>query len=147
MRKKVDIENWGRKIAYNTFSNYDDPYTGVVTNIDITNLVKFCKEYNQSFYGIMTYFALSSMKEISAFKFGYGVENGQKCIFEFEDIAATATVLKQDGNLNFTRYIKFDDNVNDFLNNFNLAKNDAINGIDYYKIKNLDNMNKIYITC
>lgn len=147
MRKKVDVENWSRKKTYYTFSNYDDPYTGVVTKIDVTNLVEFSKEYNQSFYGIMIYFVLSSMNDIPAFKFGYGVESDKKYIFEYEDIAATATVIKQDNDLNFTRYIKFENNINDFLNNFNIAKNDAINGIDYYKIEVLDNMNKIYVTC
>lgn len=44
MRTKIDINNWKRKLAYETFSNFSDPYTGIVTKIDITNLVNFCKE-------------------------------------------------------------------------------------------------------
>lgn len=36
MRTKVDINNWKRKLAYETFSSYRDPYTGIVTKINIT---------------------------------------------------------------------------------------------------------------
>lgn len=50
MRSKVDISKWKRKLAYETFSNYDDPYTGIVTKIDVTNLIEFCKKNNISFY-------------------------------------------------------------------------------------------------
>ena len=95
----------------------------------------------------MIYFVLLTMNDIPAFKFGYGNENGENHVFEYDSIAVTATVLKKDNNLNFTRYIEFENNINNFLNNFNNAKTDAINGVDYYKIENLDNMNKIYITC
>lgn len=41
MRTKIDINNWKRKLAYETFSKFSDPYTGIVTKIDITNLVDF----------------------------------------------------------------------------------------------------------
>lgn len=44
MRTKVDVNNWGRKLAYETFSSYSDPYTGIVTELDVTNLVKLCKK-------------------------------------------------------------------------------------------------------
>ena len=75
MRNKIDINNWKRKLAYKTFSNFSDPYTGIVTKIDITNLVNFWKENKISFYGCMTYFVLKSMNEIDAFSYGYGKEN------------------------------------------------------------------------
>ena len=50
MRTKIDINNWKRKLAYETFSKFSDPYTGIVTKIDITNLVNFCKQNKISFY-------------------------------------------------------------------------------------------------
>lgn len=48
MRNKIDIDKWPRKQAYETFSNYSNPYTGIVVKIDITNLVHFCKQNNVS---------------------------------------------------------------------------------------------------
>lgn len=58
MKEKVDINTWNRKLAYTTFKDYTDPYTGIVAKLDVTNLVNLCKQYNLSFYGSMTYFVL-----------------------------------------------------------------------------------------
>ncbi len=44
MRIKVDINNWKRKLAYETFSNYNDPYTGIVSKINITDLINFVRK-------------------------------------------------------------------------------------------------------
>lgn len=68
MREKVDINTWKRKLAYETFSNYGDPYTGLVTKIDVTNLVNYCKKNKLSFYGGMSYFILKSMSQIEVIK-------------------------------------------------------------------------------
>ena len=51
MKRKIDITKWNRKLAYETFSNYNDPYTGIVSKIDITDLINFCKQNSISFYG------------------------------------------------------------------------------------------------
>lgn len=30
MKTEVDVNNWKRKTAYETFSKFSDPYTGIV---------------------------------------------------------------------------------------------------------------------
>ncbi len=147
MRTKIDIKEWDRKLAYETFSKYDDPYTGIVSKIDITNLVNFCKQNNYSFYGCMTYFVLKSLNDIDAFKYGYGKDNGENIIYKYDNLVATATVINERNELNFTRYIKFTEDILTFLNDFLNATEDASNNIQYYKIIGLENMNKINITC
>lgn len=147
MRTKVDINNWRRKLAYETFSNFSDPYTSIVTKIDITNLVNFCKENKNSFYGCMTYFVLKSMSEIDAFSYGYGKEDGKEFIYKYDSLAATATVINNDNELNFTRYVEYDEDIFNFLIEFSKATEDASNNVPYYKILELENMNKINITC
>lgn len=147
MRTKIDIKEWDRKLAYETFSKYDDPYTGIVSKIDITNLVEFSKQNNYSFYGCMTYFVLKSLNDIDAFKYGYGKENGENIICKYDNLAATATVINEKNELNFTRYVKFTEDILIFLSDFLNATKDASNNIQYYKIPGLENMNKINITC
>lgn len=147
MRTKIDINNWKRKLAYETFSNFSDPYTGIVTKIDITNLVNFCKENKISFYGYMTYFVLKSMNEIDAFSYGYGKENDKEFVYKYDSLAATATVVNSDNELNFTRYVEYDEDIYNFLIEFSKATEDASNNVPYYKISGLENMNKINITC
>lgn len=147
MRTKIDINNWKRKLAYETFSNFSDPYTGIVTKIDITKLVNFCKENKISFYGCMTYFVLKSMNEIDAFSYGYGKENDREFVYKYDSLAATATVINSDNGLNFTRYVEYDEDISNFLIKFSKATEDASNNIPYYKISGLENMNKVNITC
>lgn len=147
MRTKIDINNWKRKLAYETFSKFSDPYTGIVTKIDITNLVDFCKQNKISFYGCMTYFVLKAMSEVDAFSYGYGKDDGKQFIYKYDSLAATATVINNNNELNFTRYVEFDDDISNFLIEFSKATEDAANNVPYFKISGLENMNKINITC
>ncbi len=147
MRVKVDINNWKRKLAYETFSNFSDPYTGIVTKIDVTNLLNFCKQNKFSFYSCMTYFVLKSMNEIDAFSYGYGKEEEKEFVYKYDTLAVTATVINGDNELNFTRYVEYNEDISIFLMEFSKAKDDASNNVQYYKISGLENMNKISITC
>ncbi len=147
MKTKIDINNWKRKLAYETFSSYSDPYTGIVTKIDITNLINFCKQNKISFYGCMTYFVLKSLNDIDAFKYGFGKEDGNELVYKYDTLAATATVINSDNELNFTRYVEYDEDISNFLIEFSKATEDASNNVPYYKILGLENMNKINITC
>lgn len=147
MKTKIDINNWKRKLAYETFSSYSDPYTGIVTKIDITNLINFCKQNKISFYGCMTYFVLKSLNDIDAFKYGLGKEDGNEFVYKYDTLAATATVINSDNELNFTRYVEYDEDISNFLIEFSKATEDASNNVPYYKILGLENMNKINITC
>lgn len=147
MRTKIDINNWKRKLAYETFSKFSDPYTSIVTKIDITNLVDFCKQNKISFYGCMTYFVLKAMSEVDAFSYGYGKDGGKQFIYKYDSLAATATVINNNNELNFTRYVEFDDDISNFLIEFSKTTEDAANNVPYFKISGLENMNKINITC
>ena len=89
-----------------------------------------------------------AMDKISAYKYGYGKdENNSICVCKYETIAATATVLNSDNELNFTRYVKYDSNYLKFIQDFSEVKEDVEYNVEYYKIPNLENMNKIQVTC
>ena len=95
----------------------------------------------------MTYFVLKSMNEIDAFSYGYGKEEGKYFVYKYDSLAVTVTVINNNNELNFTRYVEYNDDISSFLLDFYKATNDASNGIPYYKISELENMNKINITC
>lgn len=148
MKQKININNWSREKTFQIFNNFDDPYTGVTTRLNITNLVEFVKNTNVSFYGTMLYFVLMSLNEIEHFKYGYGRDEQDNLnIYKYDEVAATATFLNKIGELNFTRYIKFTNDYIKFIKEFYGAKSDAENNVEYYKIPNQDNMNKIQVTC
>ena len=59
----------------------------------------------------MLYFTLMSLDKIDAFKYEYDNDiNNDLRIYKYDDIAATLTVLNEVGELNFVRYIKFNNN-------------------------------------
>ena len=147
MREIIDINNWNRKLAYNTFLNYDDPYTGIVTTLNVTNLVNICDNLKCSFYGPMVYMIMHSMNNIDAYKYGFATINNEQFVCKYSDLAATMTVINQNNELHFTRYVKYNEDFKEFITKFKNAINDAVNGIEYYKIKDLDGCNKIHITC
>lgn len=103
MRKEIDINKWSRKKSYDTFENFDDPYTGITTTLNITKIVYLAKNTNNSFYWTMLYFILMTMDEIDAYKYGYGKDKESNIkIYKYDDIAAAATVLNSNNILNFT---------------------------------------------
>lgn len=125
-----------------------DPHTGITTTLNITNVLYLAKNTNSSFYGTMLYYVLMSMNEIDDYKYGYGKDKDNNIkVYKYDDIAATSTVLNCNHILNFTRYVKYDNDYYKFIQDFTKAKEDTEKGIDYYKIPNLDNMNKIQVTC
>lgn len=95
----------------------------------------------------MTYFVLKAMSEVDAFSYGYGKDDGKQFIYKYDSLAATATVINNNNELNFTRYVEFDDDISNFLIEFSKATEDAANNVPYFKISGLENMNKINITC
>lgn len=50
-RSKIDLKLWKRNKIYNIFSQYDDPYTGLISKIDVTNIITFLNDNDYSFYG------------------------------------------------------------------------------------------------
>ena len=147
MREIIDINNWNRKLAYNTFLNYDDPYTGIVTTLNVTNLVNICDNLKCSFYGTMVYMIMHSMNNIDAYKYGFATINNEQFVCKYSDLTVTMTVINQNNELHFTRYVKYNEDFKEFITKFKNAINDAVNGIEYYKIKDLDECNKIHIMC
>ena len=60
-----------------------------------------------------------SLDKIDAFKYEYGNDiNNDLRIYKYDDIAATLTVLNEVGELNFVRYIKFNNNYKKIFNEF-----------------------------
>ena len=48
--KILDQSSWKRKEHFDFFSKYEDPYFGIVSEIDCTKAYKLSKLRNQSFF-------------------------------------------------------------------------------------------------
>lgn len=47
---KIDLDKYDRRQHYEYFSSLQYPYVGVTNNVDVCELVQFCKTKNYSFY-------------------------------------------------------------------------------------------------
>ena len=98
MKQKFDIENWPRKEHFEFFSQFEEPFFGLVTKVDCTKAYAKCKENGFSFFLYYLHKALVAANHIENFK--YKIEDGE--IFVYDQIATTPTVGRNDGTFGFS---------------------------------------------
>lgn len=49
MKQVIDLDNWNRKEHFAFFSAFDDPFFGVTTLVNFTDVYRQSKEQNVSF--------------------------------------------------------------------------------------------------
>lgn len=109
MKQKFDIENWPRKEHFEFFSQFEEPFFGLVTKVDCTKAYAKCKENGFSFFLYYLHKALVAANHIENFK--YKIEDGE--IFVYDQIDATPTVGRNDGTFGFS-YLQFDEDFEKF---------------------------------
>ena len=70
MMKKLDLENWKRREAYEFFSNLSDPFYMVAFRQDVTELYEYVKKHSLSFYYGMIWLCTKALNDIEAFRIG-----------------------------------------------------------------------------
>ena len=50
---------------------------------------------------------MHSMNNIDAYKYGFATINNEQFVCKYSDLAATMTVINQNNELHFTRYVKY----------------------------------------
>jgi len=102
---KVDIDNWPRKQTYQFYKNFADPYFGMTAQIDITNLVKHCKDRNESLFLNILYLNLVAINKIENFRMRY--LNNELVIYDA--INGGTTLFYEDQSFGFAYYDFYED--------------------------------------
>ena len=137
--EKIDIETWDRKNAFHFFSKFTNPYASVVSTVNVDNLVRYSKENNITFYGLMSFMVLKTINEIDEFK--YVLSDNE--VYKYEKINMTFSVLKENKKLNFSRTVEYNE-FSKFIDDFTYAKYEAESDLPVPFTKE---NNKIYVTC
>ena len=66
--KFLNINKWKRKEHFEFFSKYDDPFFGVVTEIDSTIAYNIVKEKKYSFFAYYLHKSLIAANDIEEFR-------------------------------------------------------------------------------
>lgn len=75
MMTPVSMNDWSRKEVFDFFSPMSQPFFSVTFKQDVTNLYRFAKENDVSFYYALTYLCTQAINGVEAFR--YLLKDGQ----------------------------------------------------------------------
>ncbi|GJM63964.1 chloramphenicol acetyltransferase [Persicobacter diffluens] len=113
--KKLDLKTWKRKEHFEFFSNFDEPFFGIVTEIEVTNAYHYCKNNEISFFAYYLYQSLKAANQLEAFR--YRIIEGEVIIFD--EIHASATIGRKDDTFAFS-FSQYQPNFELFSKNLSL---------------------------
>ncbi len=109
MYKYLDIETWDRKEHYRFFSQCDEPFFGIVADVDVTDGYRFCKENEIPFFLFYHFKAIIAVNRIEEFK--YRIVDSK--ILIYNTINVTTTISRPDNTFAFT-FIRFTNSFKEF---------------------------------
>lgn len=109
MKTVLDLDNWPRKEHFNFFRKFEEPFFGIVVEIDCTKAYEFSKASGISFFTYYLHKTLIAVNTIEAFR--YRIGNEQVIIYDRVD--ASATISREDGSFGFS-LIEYDSDFNNF---------------------------------
>ncbi len=109
MKQLFDLENWPRKDHFNFFNQFEEPFFGVVVDIDCTLAYAKCKKEGKGFFLYYLYQALAAANAIENFRLR--IEDHQ--IYLYDQVHASPVINRPDGTFGFS-YIDYAENYEDF---------------------------------
>lgn len=97
MKQIINLDDWNRKEHFNFFSAFDDPFFGVTTAVDFTNVYHQSKKTGKSFFLYSVHFLLKCLNDTPAFKLR--IEEGQ--VVQYDKINISPTIGREDGTFGF----------------------------------------------
>ena len=108
----LDFDNWNRKDHFKFFCQMEEPFFGIVYDLDCTSAYQTCKENGYSFFAYYLHKILVAVNETENLK--YRIKNGKVIVYDVID--ASATISRADTTFGFS-YMKFDENFDIFQQN------------------------------
>lgn len=130
--KIIDIETWKRKEHFEFFSKMKNPYFGIVTEVDCTEIHQLAKDKNESFFAHYLHKSMIAANKIEEFK--YRIINNEVLVFDV--LHAGSTIGRKDGTFGFS-FMEFSEDFEIF--NKNLQKEiDEVQNSTGLRVKNED---------
>ncbi|MDR2700307.1 MAG: chloramphenicol acetyltransferase [Nitrososphaerota archaeon] len=100
MKTKINFQTWSRREYYEHFGSCDDPYFGVIPNVDCTFAYETCKRLGFSFF---VYYMFESIKAVNQVEnFRYRIID--KDIWLFDRVHASTTIGRPDNTFSFALF-------------------------------------------
>lgn len=93
MKRVIDLQSYARRQHFEYFSSMQYPYVGVTTPVDVTGLVRFCKEKGYSFY--LTFLHIAALAADDVPQLRQRIHGGG--IVEYKECPTSHTELLDNG--------------------------------------------------
>lgn len=110
MYKPLNTENWNRKEHFDFFNRFDEPFFGIVAEIDCTDAYHTCKNHSMPFSLYCHYQAMIAVNQTEEFR--YRIKNDEVIIFD--TIHFTTTIGRDDNTFSFS-FIPFAESMIEFI--------------------------------
>lgn len=110
MRTEIPVESWNRKEHFHFFSKMEEPFFGVVVEMEVTKAYAKAKESGVSFFQYYLYQSLRAANQIESFRYRIEAEK----VYCYDAVHASATVGRADGTFGFT-FIEYRNTLPDFV--------------------------------
>ena len=100
MKTKINLNTWSRREYYNFFGSYDDPYFGVVVNVDCTKAYNYCKKNTVYFFLYYTYQSIKALKMVENFR--YRIIDDE--VWLFDRVHASPVIAREDHTFGFATF-------------------------------------------
>ena len=125
--KQIDLNNWNRKLLFEHFKNFADPYFSVVIPFNVSNAYENSKSGNHSFFARYLHDCMKALNEVENLK--YRIINDE--VVKYDVIHASPTLMRSDKTFGFS-FVRFDKNLDVFINNINKEQDRINNSAELY---------------
>ncbi|TDN39219.1 chloramphenicol acetyltransferase [Hymenobacter sp. UV11] len=98
MKQLIDLATWPRREHFEFFSSFEEPFFGLVAEVDCTHAQAEAKRLGVSFFLYYLHHALQAANQVEAFR--YRIEAGQ--VYCYDHVHASATIGRPDHTFSFS---------------------------------------------
>lgn len=109
MKSTIDLKSWNRKEHFEFFKEFDEPFFGIVSDVDCTQALAWCRQNQVPFFHYYLYQSLRAANQVEEFRLRIE-DNEPVC---YDKIHASSTISRPDQTFGFS-FIPFTDNFRDF---------------------------------
>jgi chloramphenicol O-acetyltransferase type A len=108
--RSIDINTWKRKEHFTFFSQFDEPFFGIVSEIDCTIAFNKAKDQKLSFFAYYLHKVLLTINKIEEFRYRIDGEN----VVLYDAIHASATIGRKDETFAFS-FVEYSPDFSTFM--------------------------------
>ena len=123
----LDIESWNRKQHFEHFNRFEDPYFGVVVDLDVTSAYQYSRDTGISFFALYLFACMKAINSVENFR--YRIYDDKVVIHDV--IHASATISRKDNTFGCT-FIHFSEDFDEFYENLKKEKQRVLTTTDLF---------------